>query len=126
MTQIVRLATPETLMYPPLQLHQWAPYQELPTGRVTILGDAAHPMLPFRREGANNALLDAVRLGGNIAKFTKAENTDWVALAKKGYEAEMLPRGAEAVIRSSGMGDRVGEDIKIRQREMSDRISKFR
>lgn len=73
MTQIVRLATPETLMYPPLQLHQWAPYQELPTGRVTILGDAAHPMLPFRGEGANNALLDAVRLGGNIAKFTKAE-----------------------------------------------------
>ncbi|CZR64591.1 uncharacterized protein PAC_14489 [Phialocephala subalpina] len=126
LTQIVRLATSQTLMYPPLQLHQWAPYQELLGGRVTILGDAAHPMLPFLGEGANNALLDAVRPGGNIGKYTKRESADRVALIQKDYEAEILPRGAEAVTRGSGMGDTVGEDVNIRQREMSDRVAKFR
>ena len=32
-------------------------------GRLTLLGDAAHPMLPYERQGANQAIEDDMALG---------------------------------------------------------------
>ena len=39
------------------------PIRDWGTGRVTLLGDAAHPMLPHAGQGAAQALEDAVTLG---------------------------------------------------------------
>lgn len=124
LSQVVRLSKPENLLYPPLQLHQWVPYQELPKGRVTVLGDAAHPMLPFRGEGANNALLDAVTLGEQVGKAVREDPSNWLAMAKAKYEAEMLPRGAESVIRSGSLGDRSEEGVKKLAEEADERLKK--
>ncbi|TLF80884.1 FAD-dependent monooxygenase [Nocardia cyriacigeorgica] len=43
------------------------PLAELGRGRVTLLGDAAHPMLPSLGQGANSAIEDAVVLAHTLA-----------------------------------------------------------
>jgi salicylate hydroxylase len=64
-----------------------APLRRWSTGPVTLLGDAAHPMLPFFAQGAAQAMEDAavlaLCLAGNIADPV-------AALAR--YEALRIPR----------------------------------
>ena len=36
--------------------------------RVTLIGDAAHPMTPFKAQGANQALSDAVLLADTLVE----------------------------------------------------------
>jgi salicylate hydroxylase len=56
--------------------------------RTTLLGDAAHPMLPFLAQGAGAALEDAVVLSRSLA------DADDVPAALRAYEAERAPRTA--------------------------------
>ena len=72
---------------------------------VTLIGDAAHPMSPFKGQGANQALLDALRLARGISTGCKPLS-QW---RKKGirervlneFEAEMLARSAIKVTDSA-------------------------
>lgn len=43
-------------------LHDRDPLPRMAAGRLALLGDAAHPMLPFQAQGANQAVEDAVVL----------------------------------------------------------------
>src|SRR6185312_4557148 len=60
-------------------------------GRVTLLGDAAHPMYPVGSNGASQAILDARCLGD----WLKRADHPMHALAA--YEAERLPPTAQIV-----------------------------
>ena len=60
-------------------------------GRVTLLGDAAHPMVPRGANGAGQAILDARALTTHLAA-----GGDPVA-ALQAYEAERLPATSEVV-----------------------------
>ena len=57
-------------------------------GRVTLLGDACHPMLPFMAQGAAQALEDAAALTASLAREPD------VPEALRVYEAARLPRAS--------------------------------
>ncbi|KAI8063775.1 hypothetical protein BC940DRAFT_335697 [Gongronella butleri] len=68
-------------------------------GRVTVIGDACHPMTMYRGEGGNHAVMDAVLLANALAEAKKkqAPLTD----AIQPFLSETIPRGVEAVEQSS-------------------------
>jgi 2-polyprenyl-6-methoxyphenol hydroxylase-like FAD-dependent oxidoreductase len=49
---------------------------------AVLIGDAAHPMLPFTSQGAAVALEDAVSLSNHLVKFSNELQTTDVALNK--------------------------------------------
>lgn len=68
--------------------------------KITLLGDAGHPMSPFKGQGANQALLDAVLLARALYKvFQLRGSEDKYALedALGEYESSMLTRSASKV-----------------------------
>ena len=66
-------------------------------GRISLLGDAAHPMMPRGSNGAAQAIIDAVTLAGLLAGAADA------SAALKAYEAERLPATSSVVIANRGM-----------------------
>jgi 2-polyprenyl-6-methoxyphenol hydroxylase-like FAD-dependent oxidoreductase len=71
-------------------------------GRVTLLGDAAHPMKPNIGQGAAQALEDAVVLGACVAGVDDPEH------ALREYERRRVRR-ANTVVRASRRAGRAAE-----------------
>ncbi len=67
-------------------------------GRVTLMGDAAHPMYPIGSNGASQAILDARVLAREIAQ----KGTTTAAL--EAYEAERRPATSRIVLANRGNG----------------------
>ncbi|HEX9858448.1 MAG TPA: FAD-dependent monooxygenase [Paracoccaceae bacterium] len=65
-------------------------HRGLPDGAVAILGDAAHPTLPFLAQGANMALEDAWVLAAMLSRHDPPE-------AMAAYQAARAPRCAKIV-----------------------------
>src|SRR5215207_792553 len=85
--------------------YKWAlydrdPLQQWTKGRATILGDAAHPMLPYLGQGACQAMEDGVVL----AKALAATPDDPTA-ALKLYERARLPRASRVVLYARERGE---------------------
>lgn len=68
------------------------------SGPITLIGDAAHPMSPFKGQGANQALLDALTLARSISKGCRPLSQWREAGLRKSvltdFESEMLERSA--------------------------------
>jgi 2-polyprenyl-6-methoxyphenol hydroxylase-like FAD-dependent oxidoreductase len=77
------------------------------TGRVTLLGDAAHPMTPNLGQGACQAIEDAMVLARCLA-----ESPSDIAVALRRYESERIPRTGSIVKASR----RVGQMFQIESR----------
>jgi 2-polyprenyl-6-methoxyphenol hydroxylase-like FAD-dependent oxidoreductase len=87
-------ATPDFYEYPTCDrdpLPYWS------SGRVTLLGDAAHPMYPVGSNGASQAILDARCLADELAR---SEHPRQALMA---YEQKRLPMTAE-IVRSNRRG----------------------
>jgi 2-polyprenyl-6-methoxyphenol hydroxylase-like FAD-dependent oxidoreductase len=79
-------------------IHDRPPLRRWGDGRLTLLGDAAHPMTPNLGQGACQALEDAVVLGRCL---TVEPN---VVAALRAYETERIPRTTWIVERSRRAG----------------------
>ncbi len=100
-------ATPEDLIsgYPAYDRSVLDPSDLDQARNSTLLGDAAHPMSPFKGQGANQALLDALSLARTIYKncnsHTNWEETNLRETVLKEYEKEMLDRSSIKVLGSA-------------------------
>lgn len=74
------------------------PLEKWTEGRVTLLGDAAHPMYPIGSNGASQAILDADAL----CEALKSEHSAELALSV--YEAERLPATSSVVLQNRAKG----------------------
>jgi salicylate hydroxylase len=92
---------------------KWALYDRDPLpvwsrGRVTLLGDAAHPMLPFMAQGAASAIED----GWILSRLLQEEEED-PAGALVEYERYRKPRTARLQLASRAQGERFHESRRL-------------
>ena len=66
------------------------------TGRITLLGDACHPMMPFMAQGAAMAIED----GAVLARCLGARSPDQVPQALVAYEKSRHPRTSKMQVSS--------------------------
>ena len=85
--------------------YKWAllgrePMQRWSVGRITLLGDACHPTLPFLAQGAGMAMEDGLILARCLEQFADVET------ALKRYEAARVERTSRVVRGSAENGKR--------------------
>lgn len=88
-------------------------------GNVTLIGDAAHPMSPFKGQGANQALLDALALAraisrgcGSLSPWKTAGVRESVLTA---FETEMFARSASKVKDSAAAAQFLHSEIVLHE-----------
>ncbi|KAF8490551.1 FAD/NAD-P-binding domain-containing protein [Russula emetica] len=74
-----------------------------PQGRLALLGDACHPMLPYRAQGAAMAVEDAAVIG---AVFSRVSSLSQVPALLQAYQDLRLPR-ASATQESSRLNQKI-------------------
>ena len=102
---------------------RWALYdrEPLPTwtkGRLTLLGDAAHPMLPHLGQGANQSIEDGMALATILAQVDNAA----VPAALLAYERLRRERVAQVQLGARQHGLRVDSatgDLAVRDAELA-------
>lgn len=90
-----------------------------PSHRVVLLGDACHPMLPYRAQGAAMAIEDAAVLGNIFSRLTDSQQIPGFL---QSYQSLRLSRTAETQM-SSRLNQKIfhlpdGEEQRKRDDEM--------
>ena len=92
--------------------------------RVTIIGDAAHPMTPFKAQGANQAISDAALLAECLACAVGDHgHALGVERALPIFEKKMLRRSARAVIASREKAREMHSKLALGEARKSQRES---
>lgn len=93
----------------PWRLYIHEPYTHWTKGKVCILGDAAHPMMPNQSQGAVQAIEDAAALG--IVFSSKFRYTEDVESGLKLYERVRKPRATRVQQASLRATENINERI---------------
>lgn len=108
-------ATPEIFEFP---MCDRDPLPRWTHGRITLLGDAAHPMFPMGSNGAGQAILDAEALARHLAGAPDP------AAALVAYQDERLPITADVVLRNrTGGPEMVIDEVERRAPDGFDRLA---
>lgn len=86
-------------------MHDREPIGNWTNGRLTLLGDAAHPMLQYLAQGACQALEDAARLAGELGRCTGSAGAPTVEDALLAYQSTRIPRTAQVQERARLWGE---------------------
>ena len=107
---------------PPEQVYKWGLFDRDPMprwsqGGATLLGDAAHPMLPFLSQGAAMAVEDAYVLAQALDQFGAGE----LDAALDAYEEERRPRTARVQLeaRERGRTYHLSSPEELRARDLA-------
>jgi len=91
-------------------LHDRDPATSWTDGRVTLLGDAAHPTLQYLAQGAQMAIEDGVVLAEKVAAAGENYNRAFLA-----YQRERMNRSARVVLSSRFFGEYIHVDGGARE-----------
>lgn len=103
-------------------LYDRDPLERWSNGRLTLLGDAAHPMLPHLGQGVNQAIEDGVTL----ATVLSLGGADDIPAALRAYERLRLDRTRDVQAGSRKNAERYDsryEDLEERDRELREHQS---
>ncbi|UZJ53389.1 hypothetical protein CBS101457_002709 [Exobasidium rhododendri] len=110
---LIRLTGPSGMRQPPIRYWDYIPPDSMPKSRVTLLGDAAHSMMPFLGSAANTAILDAQDLTNAITEARASavdeqrNDKDLVHDLLQQYASKMIPRGKAIVLASRAAAENV-------------------
>ena len=102
---------------------RWGLYDREPLpawtrGRLTLLGDAAHPMLPHVGQGANQAIEDAVTVATVLARADRGSAVQALRI----YESLRRPRTARVQLSARVNGaryDGASRDLGVRDQQLA-------
>ena len=111
----------ETVLAQVQTCFRWGLYDREPLprwsrGRLTLLGDAAHPMLPHAGQGANQAIEDGVALAAILAQADRASCPEALRI----YESVRRERtaGVQAMSRANRTRYEAASDLDARDRRL--------
>ncbi|KAL0933715.1 FAD-binding domain containing protein [Colletotrichum truncatum] len=83
------------------EMNYWIPSAwETYDGKVTLAGDAAHPMLPFRGQGLQHAIIDSHHFVDALVRLRKTGDASMREETLAIYGADVVARGCTAVSQS--------------------------
>ena len=88
------------------------------SNRVTLVGDAAHPMSPFKGQGANQALLDGLELARHLSSRLSASSPA-SDLGLADFEEKMYDRSSPKVLKSREAAIFLHSEVVLREGDVT-------